>query len=410
MPSSLTSSLPFSPAELAYLHTSLSSTPPIRPDARPSPTDFRALRAETGVLPSVNGSAHVGFSDGREAIVGVKLEVERTFSVEVRASTSTSTSAGLQAKSIMKAKGGDKTRGEGGAGAGAGNDGEATDVDVDVDMNPNDSPRGQKGRGSHEWVTLSLTLPGLRDDDAGLVFLEEMLREPLVVASSSSRASLQDSLVINSRWHWHVYIDVLLISATGLASYPLPLLSMATHLALRDTRVPRLKSEGEEDPVADDDWMASAYLYSRTGTETGIPVASRPPVTLLVVVVGENVIFDPSREELAVADAVVAVSVGVASGGEGGRGARGAEFEVLATRMIDTPARDTMKGVPLLGEVGEGVEVPGIWKPRVGGIKRSMLKKAVNTALTGGVARDVMDGLDGFLDLETKAAVGAGAG
>ncbi|ETI19638.1 hypothetical protein G647_09472 [Cladophialophora carrionii CBS 160.54] len=382
---SLTTSLPFSPAELAYLHTSLSSIPPIRPDARPLPTDFRALRAETGVLPSVNGSAHVGFSDGREAIVGVKLEVERTLAEEVRASV------GARAKA--------KAKGE------TVNDGGAMDVDVEVD-----SANSPRQRGRHEWVTLSLTLPGLRDDDAGLVFLEEMIREPLLTGRSSSsdlnlnRPSLhlQDNLVINSRWHWHVYIDVLLISATGLASYPLPLLSMATHLALRDTRVPRLKSEGEEDPVADDDWMASTYLYAR---RMGGPMASRPPVTLLVVVVGENVIFDPSREELAVADAVIAVSVGDVNG-QGGAD----EFEVLATRMIDTPARDTMKGVPMFGEVGEGVEVPGVWKPRVGGIKRSILKKAINTALTGGVARDVMDGLDGFLNLETKTAGDAGAG
>jgi exosome complex component RRP42 len=381
---SLTNSLPFSPAELAYLHTSLSSTPPIRPDARPLPTDFRALRAETGVLPAVHGSAHVGFSDGREAIVGVKLEVERT--------------VGAGAGSGAKMGDGKPTE--------ADNDG-AMDVDVDPNVDASDRKR-QTGR--QEWVTLSLTLPGLRDDDPGLVFLEEMLREPLVVPShssssgrspasasgSSDTASLQDRLIINSRWHWHIYIDVLLISPNGLASYPLPLLSMATHLALQDTRVPRLKSEGEEDPIADDDWMASTYLYGRTK-----PLRSRPPVTLLVVVVGENIIFDPSREELAVADALVAVSVADVPGNG---------FQVLATRMIDTPARDTMKGVAMFGEVGEGVEVPGVWKPRVGGIKRSVLKKAVNTVLTGGVAKDVMDGLDGFLNLETNAGAEASAG
>ncbi|KIW63325.1 hypothetical protein PV04_10179 [Phialophora macrospora] len=380
---SLTTSLPFSPAELAYLHTSLSSIPPIRPDARPLPTDFRALRAETGVLPAVHGSAHVGFSDGREAIVGVKLEVERT--------------AGAGAGTKL----GDRKSTE------LDNDG-AMDIDVDVKVGLSDNKRH---RGRQEWVTLSLTLPGLRDDDPGLVFLEEMLREPLVVPShsastggspasaSSDTPSLQDSLVINSRWHWHIYIDVLLISPNGLASYPLPLLSMATHLALRDTRVPRLKSEGEEDPIADDDWMASTYLYRRTK-----PLRARPPVTLLVVVVGENVIFDPSREELAVADALIAVSVGDVPGGDN------SGFQILATRMIDTPARDTMKGVAMFGEVGEGVEVPGVWKPRVGGIKRSVLKKAVNTVLTGGVAKDVMDGLDGFLNLETNAGVETGAG
>lgn len=373
-----TSSLPFSPAELAYLHTSLSSVPPLRPDARPLATDFRPLRAETDVLPAVNGSAHVGFSDGREAIVGVKLEVEKT----VRRN-------GV----VHKPEDG------------------AMEVDADhID--------GRKEKGRADWVTLTLTLPGLRDDDANLAFLEEMLREPLVVPSAPSplpspspskdedkedeSPGLLDRLVINSRWHWHMYIDVVLVSSHGLASYPLPLLSVATHLALRDTRVPRLKSEGEEDPIADDDWMASTYLYQRHQA-----LGPRPPVTLLVVVVGDNVIFDPSREELAVADGIVAVSV------EGSRGQDGCKL--LAIRMVDSPARDTMKGVPQLGEtdggdgVGTGVEVPGVWKPRVGGLKTSVLKAVVKT-VTGGVAQDVMAALDGFLTFETNThTAGAGA-
>lgn len=358
---SLANALPFSPAELAYLHTSLSSLPPLRPDARPLATGFRPLRAETGVLPAVNGSAHVGFSDGREAIVGVKLEVEKTI--------------GTNATESKPADG-------------------AMDVDMDK---PTQTKGAREARGKQEWVTLTLTLPGLRDDDPNLVFLEEMLREPLVVPSVSTesqgleKTSLQDNLVINSRWHWHIYIDILLISPNGLSSYPLPLLSMATHIALRDTRIPKLKSEGEEDPVADDDWMASTYLYPRVKA-----LAPKPPVTLLVVVVGDNVIFDPSREELAVADGVVAVSVGRGVSNEGG-------FRLLAARMIDTPARDTMKGIPLSGEDQEEVEVPGVWRPRVGGVKRTILKAVVKTILTGGVAQDVMAGLDGFVDLAANA-------
>ncbi|KAJ9617664.1 Exosome complex component rrp42 [Knufia peltigerae] len=349
---SLTTSLPFSPAELAYLHTSLSSTPPLRPDARPRPTDFRPLRAETGVLPAVNGSAHVGFSDGREAIVGVKLEVEKTSS---------------QNRDVISTS---KTTGP-----------EAMDVDQDTTTG--------KGCGNARWLSTTLTLPGLRDDDPNLIFLEEMLREPLIVSG------LADKLIINSKWHWHAYVDVLLISPdNGLASYPLPLLSTAVHLALRDARIPKLKSEGEEDPVADDDWMASTFLYGPKE-----PTGSTPPVTLLVVVVGENVVFDPSREELSVADSVVAVSVGrdavLPKGGQGGDDS-GYYYRVLAVRMIDTPARDTMKGVPLTGEAPEGVEVPGVWRPRVGGIKRNVMKNVVKSVTRDGVAKDVFMGLDGF--------------
>ncbi len=35
----------------------------------------------------------------------------------------------------------------------------------------------------------------------------------------------------------------------------------------------------------------------------------RPPITLLVMIVGPNIIFDPTRQELSVADVVMAVSV-----------------------------------------------------------------------------------------------------
>ena len=60
-----------SPAELAYLHSSLSLQPPIRPDGRTS-DQFRPLTAETGILPGTNGSARVCFADGTE----LKIRVE----------------------------------------------------------------------------------------------------------------------------------------------------------------------------------------------------------------------------------------------------------------------------------------------------------------------------------------------
>ena len=345
-------SFAFSPAELSYLHTSLSSAPPVRPDSR-TYTQFRPLNAETNILPSTNGSAHLSFSDGSEAIVGVKLEVEKT------------SNTGPQ----------------------------EDEYDMDVD---GDEATKKQQHGSPDWISLTLTLPGLRDDDASLVFLEQMLREPLLAPSSSISQSLQDALIINKRWHWHIYIDVVLISPFGLSSYPLPLLSLNVYLALCDTRVPSLKSQGEEDPVADDDWEASGYLYGNGARLT------KPPFTLLVVVVGSNDIFDPSREELAVADAVVAVSVGVSKTGQ-----EQEDFRILAVRMIETPARDTMMGVPASGVNMEGQEVPGVWRPKLGGVKRSLLK-SIMKEVTGsngkdGVSREILEGLEGFLDGERNA-------
>lgn len=81
-------------------------------------------------------------------------------------------------------------------------------------------------------------------------------------------------------------------------------MSLAVHLALRDLRLPKLVSQKGEDPVFDDDYEASEWLFPRD-VEKGLA----PAVTLLVAAVGENVLFDPSRDEMTVADCVAAVSV-----------------------------------------------------------------------------------------------------
>lgn len=190
-------------------------------------------------------------------------------------------------------------------------------------------------------------------------------------------------------------------------SYPLPLLSLTTHLALLSTKLPKLKSQGEEDPFFDDDWAVAEYLYPRTSTpKTGTTSHVRPPVTLLVVSVGENVIFDPTREEIAVADAVLAISVT--------RDTEAGNLKLLSIRTIDPPSRLTTPAVPnsenvnMLGATastediavlnpatGEE-EVPGVWRPRRGGIKRSVIAYMIKTVLKkGGVGEEVLEGLEG---------------
>lgn len=150
--------IPLSPAELSYLQTSLSANPPIRPDGR-SPTQFRPLVAEADILPSANGSARVCFSDGTEAVVGVKAEVEKT---------------------------GRARRAEG------------EDVDMGEDINATG-----EGKGRNEWVEVAIDVPGLRDDDALPVFLGAMLSEALC-----ADGGLGDRLWINERFHWRLYVDV----------------------------------------------------------------------------------------------------------------------------------------------------------------------------------------------------------
>ncbi|KAJ5826259.1 hypothetical protein N7474_003397 [Penicillium riverlandense] len=374
-----------SPAELSYLYTSLSLPQnPIRPDGR-SPTQFRPLTAEPDILPGTNGSARIGFADGTQAVVGVKAEVEKTV---LSADT-------LDASNLSQQQG---------------------------DFAANEDRDGREGTGSAavaghgSWVQVSIEIPGFRDDDALPVFLSEMMRESLVGSvaggndsSDEMAGGLKGRLVINKRWHWRLYIDILLLSQP--LSYPLPLLSLTTHLALLSTKLPKLKSQGEEDPFFDDDWAVAEHLYPRGTTNSTLKLSSsvpqvRPPITLLVISVGENTIFDPSREEIAVADAVLAISVARDGGDK--------NLKLLSIRTVDPPSRLTQPGVPnsenvnalgataptedvgVLNPATGEEEVPGVWRPRRGGVKRSVIAQMVKTVLKkGGVGEEVLEGLEG---------------
>ena len=169
------SSIPLSPAELAYLHTSLAQSPPIRPDGR-APTQFRPMVAETDILPSANGSARICFADGTEAIVGVKTEVEKSRRTGVQSEVRGGTQEEL---------------------------GTAMEGDVDMDDVQEDGERARKGKGEEGWVEISIEIPGMRDDDALPTFLAAMLTEALMADEQ-----LKDRLWINSRFHWRVYVDV----------------------------------------------------------------------------------------------------------------------------------------------------------------------------------------------------------
>ncbi|KAH8899591.1 putative exoribonuclease family protein [Thozetella sp. PMI_491] len=353
-----------SPAELAYLHDSLALVPPLRPDGR-APDQFRPLVAETGILPGTNGSARICFADGTEAIVGVKAAVART---RVRHDVP-----------------------------------EPTDEDGGAEESEEGGGKARARAGETDWVELMVEIPGLRDDDSTTLFLAQMLSEALL-----SGGDFVKLLWINDRFHWKLYLDILLISPP--LSYPLPLLSLTTHLGLLATRLPRLKSEGDEDPLFDDDWAASTYLYPRKRGQA----TSRPPITLLVMAVGNNIIFDPAKEELAVADVALAVSVGESpspskEAGEAATGA-GRSLRLLAIRTIDPPSRLTPPGVPNSANTAYGAPtaqkqpeartaetdaVDGVWKAPRGGVKRHVMTALVQKVLEkGGVADEVLDGLD----------------
>lgn len=278
---------------------------------------------------------------------------------------------------------------------------------LEVSGNDDEEEEEKGKKGLNEWVELTVEIPGFRDDDAMPIFLAAMLSEALLADAQFTRR-----LWINSRFHWKLYLDILLLSQP--LSYPLPLLSLTTHLALLSTRLPKLKSEADEDPLFDDDWEESVYLYSRTSREAH----SRPPVTLLVMAVKDNIIFDPSKEELAVAEVVLAVSVGERATGDAEEGRMeidsersGRDLRVLAVRTIDPPSRLTHPGIPNTQNTATGgtaaatveqaasqretTEGEGVWQPPRGGAQRKLIALMIQRVLEpGGVAEEVMDGLD----------------
>ncbi|KAK5019600.1 ribosomal protein S5 domain 2-type protein [Cryomyces antarcticus] len=367
-PSSATHVL-LSPAELSYLHSSLALSPPVRPDGRSS-TQFRPLVAESDILPGANGSARVCFPDGTEAIVGVKAEVEKS-----------------------------RWRPSEEHGVHLGTGGGDLEMDNDDEGERVSGKAAGKGLGENSWAEMSIEIPGFRDDDALPVFLAAMLTEALLACGD-----LKDRLYINRGFHWKLYMDILLLSQP--LSYPLPLLSLTTHLALLSARLPKLKSELDEDPLFDDDWDASAYLYPRDSAGKRL---DRPPVTLLVMAVGDNIIFDPTTEELAVAEAVLAVSVGDSTSSPKAPSAP-SNLRLLSIRTIDPPSRLTPPGVansmntatggnaPASSQDAvaqrEGMEQQGVWNPPRGGMRRGLIGKMIKTVVEkGGVAEEVLDGL-----------------
>ncbi|KAL8641666.1 MAG: hypothetical protein Q9228_001548 [Teloschistes exilis] len=296
-----------SPSELAYLHTSLSLDPPIRPDAR-APTSFRPLVAEVDLLPTTNGSARLCFADGTEAIVGVKAEVERTLGIKNAA---------------------DQSQHHG------------TARDEDVKMQHSGEVDGAQER------------------------------------RQQAKGKGQDS-----------WIEILLLTAPN--SYPLPLLSLTTHLALLATKLPAPISRIDEDPLFNDDWDAAEPLYA---SDTG----SRPPFTLLMISVGDNIFFDPAREELAVADAVCAVTVGTigASRSTSKTGDDKAALRLLSLRTIDPPAR-----LAAAASTTDDEDDQGVWRPARGGMKRSIVGRLVKMVLEPeGVGEEVMKGLKSFSEV-----------
>jgi exosome complex component RRP42 len=183
-----------------------------------------------------------------------------------------------------------------------------------------------------------------------------------------------------------------------------------------------LKSEGDEDPLFDDDWAAAVPLYSQKASgsknqkskskskrkaPTQAPRLasansfknSLPPVTLLVISVGRNIIFDPSAEEIAAAETVVAITVAEDERAQDETHSGERSLSLRALRMIDPPSRVSQPGVALDGATQLVDDVQGVWKPPKGGVRREVISRMVKMVLEkGGVAEEVLAGLDAVID------------
>ena len=130
--------------------------------------------------------------------------------------------------------------------------------------------------------------------------------------------------------------------------------------------------------------------------------------------VGNNIIFDPSKEELAVADVALAVSVTGSNTThiEEEEQQPGRSLRLLSIRTIDPPSRLTPPGVAnaansAYGTAGapktleaaataETEAVEGVWRAPRGGAGRMVLGALVQKVLErGGVVDEVLDALEG---------------
>lgn len=117
--------------------------------------------------------------------------------------------------------------------------------------------------------------------------------------------------------------------------------------------------------------------------------------------VGNNILFDPSTDEIAVADAVVAISA-VAAQEDG--------LKMVALRTIDPPSRLTAAGVPQAANTTSGGGLSAeetlklrekdagatVWRPPRGGVGRGLLLRMIKAvAEKGGVGEEVLAGLKG---------------
>ncbi|ANZ77212.1 BA75_03435T0 [Komagataella pastoris] len=140
-------------------------------------------------------------------------------------------------------------------------------------------------------IEVDLDINGIRDDSNLSSTIASSLKGSLV------KHVPLDKLRLTHRYAFKLFIDIVVLSHSSV--YPLTLLSLATYMALKSTKLPLLTStvddrEIEEQPMFSDDWESSIALFGDSSLS--------PPLLFVVAVVNDNIFIDPSPEEESVSE------------------------------------------------------------------------------------------------------------
>lgn len=141
-------------------------------------------------------------------------------------------------------------------------------------------------------VLCDIDVLGFRDDSNFVANLKYSLTDLFV------RNFPAHKLHLTKKYAFKLFVDCIV---TLHSSYPLLMVTLATYLALKTTRLPLLTSEVddeevEEQPTFSDDWESSLFLA------TMVKEAFQPPLFITLGVVGDTIIAEPSLEEEQVLD------------------------------------------------------------------------------------------------------------
>ena len=109
-----------------------------------------------------------------------------------------------------------------------------------------------------------------------------------------------------------------------------------------------------------------------------------------MISVGANIFFDPTHSELAVADAILAVTVASPP-------LPAEKLNLLAVRTVDPPSRLSLSASDVGQAAAGSASKEGVWRPKKGGVSRGVLRAMFEMCTErGGVGQEVLDGLERF--------------